>query len=363
MSILIDLLKQVKDFRRPQGTRHPLWFILLIIILGLMNGHRGYRALGDFAKFNRSSLTKYYSLAKKRVPSYSTIRRVMEGINNACLIAIFNQWAAQLPPENILENWVAIDGKSIRSTVQEYQNNQQNFVSIVSAFCQEQKLVFSLNKLESKKESEIHCAREIVKNLPFDSQVLTLDALHCQKQTLKIIRDKGHDYLVSVKKNQPKLYQELENIAGQSKPLSINQTREQSHGRHITRTLSVFPVNKFIKSNWPDPLVFVQVERKGTRGHDEPYYNLAYYLCSRQENAQVFTEKIQGHWCIENQLHWPKDVVLQEDSSPIHQNQAATNLSVLKTIGMNLFRFLGFDSITEGQRWLAHRHERLLVLV
>jgi predicted transposase YbfD/YdcC len=187
----------------------------------------------------------------------------MKGINNACLIAIFNQWAAQPLPENILENWVAIDGKSLRYTVQKYQNNQQNFVSIVSAFCQEQKLVFSLNKLESKKESEIHCAREIVKNLPFDGQVLTLDALHCQKETLKLIRDTGHDYLVSVKKNQPTLYQELENIAGQSKPLSTNQTREQSHGRHITRTLSVFPVNKFIKSNWPNPKRICSGRTKG----------------------------------------------------------------------------------------------------
>jgi predicted transposase YbfD/YdcC len=162
-----------------------------------------------------------------------------------------------------LKSWVAIDGKVSALLVKKHQNNQQNFVSIISAFCQEQKLVFSLNKLENKKESEIYCAREIIKNLPFDGQVLTLDALHCQKQTLKIIRDKGHDYLVSVKKNQPKLYQELENIAGQSKPLSINQTREQSYGRHITRTLSVFPVNKFIKSNWPDPKRICSGRTKG----------------------------------------------------------------------------------------------------
>jgi hypothetical protein len=24
---------------------------------------------------------------------------------------------------------------------------------------------------------------------------------------------------------------------------------------------------------------------------------------------------IRGHWCIENRLHWPKDVVLDEDAS------------------------------------------------
>jgi predicted transposase YbfD/YdcC len=363
MFSLIDLLKQVKDFRRPQGKRYPLWFILLIIILGLMNGHKGYRALGDFAKFNRSNLIKHCGLAKDEVPSYSTIRRAMEGINNAYLVVIFNQWAAQLPPESIVEKWVAIDGKSIRSTVENYQNNQQNFVSLVSAFCQENKLVFALHKLETKKGTEINIAREIVKNLPLTNVVFTFDALHCQKQTLKLIRDKGCDYLVAVKENQPNLYKEIQKIAVQSKPLSRHQFFDSSHGRKVTRTISVFPVNKFITSNWQDPQVCIQVEREGIREKDEPYYHLAYYLCSRQENAQVFAEKVQGHWSIENQLHWPKDVVFQEDLSPIHHKQAATNLSVLKTIGMNLFRFLGFESITQAQRWLANRNERLWSLV
>jgi predicted transposase YbfD/YdcC len=331
MLSLIDLLKQVKDFRRAKGTRHPLWFILLIIILGLMNGHIGYRALGDFAKFNRLSLTKYCGLHKDRVPSYSTIRRAMEGINNAYLVAIFNQWAAQLPEENILENWVAIDGKSIRSTVENCQNNQQNFVSIVSAFCQEHKLTFALHKLESKQGTEINIAREIVENLPFKNVTFTFDALHCQKQTLKVIRDKECDYLVSVKGNQPNLYKEIQKIAENSKPLSQYQSFDSSHGRKVMRTISVFPLNKFIASNWQDPQVCLQVEREGIREKDEPYYHRAYYLCSRLENAQVFAEKIQGHWSIENQLHWPKDVVFQEDSSPIHHPQAATNLSILKT--------------------------------
>jgi predicted transposase YbfD/YdcC len=363
MSILIDLLKQVKDFRRAKGTRHPLWFILLIIIWGLMNGHIGYRALGDFAKFNRASLIKIGGLAKHRVPSYSTIIRTMEGINNAYLIAIFNQWADQLPPENILENWVAIDGKSIRSTVGKYQNNQQNFVSIVSAFCQDNQLVFALHKLGNKQGTEINIAREIVENLPCNNVVFTFDALHCQKQTVKLIRDKGCDYLVAVKENQPKLHKEIQKIARQSKPYSQYQFFDSNQGRQVTRTISVFPVNEFITSNWQDPQVCIQVTREGIREKDEPYYHQAYYLCSRQEEAQVFAQKIQGHWSIENQLHWPKDVVLQEDSSPIHNPQAATNLSVLKTIGMNLFRFLGFESISQAQRWLANRNERLWFLV
>jgi hypothetical protein len=34
----------------------------------------------------------------------------------------------------------------------------------------------------------------------------------------------------------------------------------------------------------------------------------------------------------------------------------------ISDIGLNLFRGLGFLSITEGQRWLAERWEKLIVL-
>ena len=77
MNSLIQALKKVKDFRKLQGQRHPLWRVLLIIILGLMQGYTGYRALGDFARFNQDLLLTTLNIVPERVPSYSTIRRVM----------------------------------------------------------------------------------------------------------------------------------------------------------------------------------------------------------------------------------------------------------------------------------------------
>ncbi|GCL51591.1 transposase [Microcystis aeruginosa NIES-3804] len=79
-------------------------------------------------------------------------------------------------------------------------------------------------------------------------------------------------------------------------------------------------------------------------------------------SGQVFAEIIQGHWKIENQLHWVKDVIFQEDKSQISDFQAASNWSILTTMGLNLFRSLGFISITEGQRWLAERWKKLIGL-
>ena len=49
---LIEKLKKSRSFRQASGTRHQLWVVLLIIILGIMQSYIGDRPIGDFAKYN-----------------------------------------------------------------------------------------------------------------------------------------------------------------------------------------------------------------------------------------------------------------------------------------------------------------------
>ena len=53
---LIDYLKQIPEHRDPHGLRHPLWLVLLIIIMGMMSGYWGYRQLGRFVERHRREL-------------------------------------------------------------------------------------------------------------------------------------------------------------------------------------------------------------------------------------------------------------------------------------------------------------------
>ncbi|NES85590.1 MAG: transposase family protein [Moorea sp. SIO2B7] len=40
---LIDYLQAIPDFRNKKGCRHPLWLVLLIIIMGMISSYWGYR--------------------------------------------------------------------------------------------------------------------------------------------------------------------------------------------------------------------------------------------------------------------------------------------------------------------------------
>jgi len=180
---LIDYLKEVPDPRKAKGSHHELWQILLIIIMGIMSGNLGYQALGRFAERHRRRLIEQLSIKQGTVPSYSTMRRIMMKVDFEQLNKAFNSWAQeQAIPAGIA---IAGDGKSLRNTVSNWDNCQQNFISMVSLFTQEQGTVIGTAIMENKTNSEINLIQELITQLKLENHLFTLDALHCQKKQLR----------------------------------------------------------------------------------------------------------------------------------------------------------------------------------
>ncbi|MFN5969385.1 MAG: ISAs1 family transposase, partial [Microcystis sp.] len=207
MLSLIEKLKQVKDFRKDQGKRHPLWIVLVVIILGTMLGYSGYRELGEFAKNNRHRLSKEFNIIPERVPSSSTIRRVMMGVDGQILLKMFNEWALEEYGQRDDINWLGMDGKSLKNTLNNPNNEQQNFIMFVSLFSQESGLVLHLKTIENQKGSEIDEGQAIIEDCTLQNKVFTGEAIHCQKKTISLIAKTKNDYVITVKGNQKTLYQ------------------------------------------------------------------------------------------------------------------------------------------------------------
>lgn len=181
---LIDYLKEIPDERNSHGRRHPLWLILLIIIMGILSGYWGYRGLGRFVERHRRELITILRISRAEVPSYSTIRRVMMNLDYEQLTKVFNNWVSQYT-HHLKGQWIALDGKSLKNTVSDCHSSQQNFVTMVSAFSHQRGEVLGLQVMENKKESEINVVRELIELLDLSGVVFTMDALHCQKKHLQ----------------------------------------------------------------------------------------------------------------------------------------------------------------------------------
>ena len=142
----------------------PYGWYCCTVIMGIMSGYWGYRHLGRFTERHRLSLIKLLNIPQARVPSYSTMRRVMVQLDYQKLQIAFNQWSQQYSKIRYRE-WVSIDGKSLKNTVKNLDKSEQNFRNCVSAFSHERGLVLGIKIFDNKQESEITIARKLLEIL------------------------------------------------------------------------------------------------------------------------------------------------------------------------------------------------------
>lgn len=359
LNSLIEKFKLVKDFRRNQGKRHQLWVVLTIIIFALLAGNTSYKQIEQFCQNEKRQLLNLFQIPHNSLPSYGTIRRIMNGINLAELQSIFESIIEDYYPPKPTKDWIAIDGKNLKNTLTNYSNEHQNILVMVSWFSQETKLVIKAESFESKKNSENAQVLSMIENCGLINKTFTLDALHCNKKTTQAIIESKNDYLITVKGNQIKLQNRLKELAEIKKPLTVYQSKDSSHGRYVIRKVSVFNGKNVNDNNYPHIQSFIKVERIGFRGEKE-YKETIYYISSQKLKAEILAQRIKEHWLIENQVHWVKDVIFNEDKSRIKGNNVAAKFSLLVTLILNLYRSLGFISIKEGQSWLGKNWSKIL---
>ncbi len=178
---LIQFLEGLPDGRRKAGRRHNQTFVLLLVLMATMCGHHGYRSIGDFIRRNRNDLLLYFKPAKDRLPSFYTIRRVLQDLDFGLLSKGFYQWASQ--HLDLSENeWVHIDGKAIKGTMSDYNVDKQRFINLVSLYSSSKQQVIGNALVDNSKESEIPVVQQLITSLGLSRVAFTLDALHCQKK-------------------------------------------------------------------------------------------------------------------------------------------------------------------------------------
>lgn len=177
---LLELVSSVPDPRSRFGRRHLLSDVLLMCMMGVMSGYYGYRALGRFLDRHRADFQEIFCLLHP-VPSYVTLRSILQQIDFESFNEQFNKWAGQYV-DMCAGNTIAIDGKAIGSTISEYDTAYQNFVSLISVFAVQRGVVLRTSKIENQKESEIPTVQQLIRLLDVEGEIFTIDALHCQKK-------------------------------------------------------------------------------------------------------------------------------------------------------------------------------------
>ena len=154
--------------------------------------------------------------------------------------------------------------------------------------------------------------------------------------------------MLTVKGNQPRLRARLKALPWTHVPAASTVTT--SHGRRVWRTIKAVTVPDWV--GFPGAAQVVQVRRTRTvNGHKTT--EVVYAICSLDmvtvPPATVATW-IQGHWSIENALHWVRDVVFDEDRQQLRVRNGPHVMATLRNTTITLLRLTGWTSIAAGLR-------------
>jgi hypothetical protein len=230
---LLDMLGRIPDPRGRRGKIYNLSYALAVILVATLAGAKCLREIhrraGDLPKpllvllgAPRDFFTNTY-----RIPSEKTLRLLLKIIDVDALDAAFGRWLfTHAAAEKII---IAIDGKVLRGAW----SGEDTQVRLLSAMLQGKGAVIAQVRIPDD-TNEITQVEELLSKLPKmpGRPVATLDAIHTQHDTAKLLVKNGLDYIFTIKGNQPTLQrQTFERILPLLQESPQHEVEERGHGR------------------------------------------------------------------------------------------------------------------------------------
>ena len=320
----------IHDPRNQGYVKHKLDHILIIIMAAVLCGLDELCTITEFAKNKAEFFRKNFGI--ESIPSKSTFSRILSIIDGKeAATAILEIMKEKVTGR---EEIIAVDGKAICSTTQKKKSHSA--LQIITAYLTESGVILGQEKINNK-TNEIPILQEMLSYLNVENKIVTADAMHCQRETCKIITEKKGDYVIGLKANQKALYEDVK-LYFENPPTDFNpeiySTKEKSHGRIEKRVCKKVSEISWLKErhNWVGLESVFSIERtisdsKGTSKE------VSYYISSKKVSAEKLLNIAREHWKIES-LHWLLDVVFNEDESKYASENAHITLNAMRKLAL-----------------------------
>lgn len=337
---IADYFSAIDDPRIERSKQHKLIDIITIAICAVICGAEGWTDIETYGVTKYEWLKQFLELPNG-IPSHDTFARVFGRLNPQQFQQCFLDWIKAI--NKLTEGEViAIDGKALRHSYDK--GADKKAIHMVSAWATENRLVLGQVKVD-KKSNEITAIPELLKLLELSGCIVTIDAMGCQKEIVKLITEQNADYIITLKKNQGSLHKNVEQLVKSAirtrfKGIEHSEyhTREQAHGREELRYyLMLTDLDERIDPNhkW-SKLKSVGLVESIRTVNGKTTVETRYYISSLSNNATIFGQSVRSHWGVENSLHWVLDVALNEDDCKIRKDNAPENFAVMRRLAVNL---------------------------
>lgn len=334
-----EFLSVIEDPRVDRTRKHSLETILVVSLLAVICGADSFVAIEQYAKARKDWLASFLDMSGG-VPSHDTIGRLFAALNPTMLADAFRRWTLAMATSSN-EKLIAIDGKTLRRAFKHAGDGV--FVHMVSAWSAANGVVLGQVKTDEK-SNEITAIPALLDMIDIKSTLVTIDAAGTQTAIAEKIVDKGGDYLLAVKGNQPTLHaamiEHFTGIGTLYNKFTTAETHERGHGREETRRVFISHAVDDIASadRWLKLSTLIRIESlrtlKGVQSSEDRYY----ISSKRALSPKQALAAVRSHWGIENELHWVLDVAFGEDDCRVRAGNAAANFSAVRQLALGLLK-------------------------
>lgn len=217
-------LEGIEDRRTRKGRRFPLPAIIAIALCAMLSGANDLMAIFRWGRRLSPKALAALGIDKKRKksPCHATFHYVFQSMAADDLVKALG---TLVKVEGGLGH-VALDGKRLRGS----QHETSPGIHMLQAFSTKLKAAVG-TLIVPPDGAEVIEAIELIKSLPLEGAVVTGDAAFTFKPIVEAIRERGGDYFLFVKANQPTLQAEIALAFGDVPPSG----RDRRHPRPIGR--------------------------------------------------------------------------------------------------------------------------------
>lgn len=357
---LLDHFAVIEDPREPWRVAHPLPEVLLLVVCASIASCDDFDDIAAWGETHVAFLRRFLPY-HHGVPGARWLNILLNRLDPQLFSDCFVAWASTLRPD--APDLIAIDGKTSRRSHDRAAGKAA--LHLLSAFATREKLVLGQEAV-AQASNEITAIPLLLERLAAAGQLagalVSIDAIASNPDIAQAVVDRGADYLLAVKANQPSLHAEIERFFADisAKPVDMHRHIDKGHGRIEERICRVSCQVDWLNGERRFPgeyrfpkLAAIAVLEARVEIRTKGWTERRYYISSRPLSAQQMAEAVRAHWQIENALHWVLDVTFREDLARTRKGHGAKNMAVVRHFAINIVRNANDKRSLKTRRKLA----------